>query len=207
MVILASSLDCQHGHFSSRRALSESLAFPQPVSPSPSLSPHCSTFSLVVASPHSQLPPSVHGTHASLQIRSPLDPCGSALSLDQDVEVGGRSQTADAVEDIPREVGEVVEGPRDAWGDSGHVPREVQGDIHHSRGDMRDRGTAEGGRRCCVASAADLEVISYQRDLSRAPSDETADEAVLNERMKETAPLVHALTRQLLIVVRRACWR
>jgi hypothetical protein len=125
------------------------------------------------------------------------------LSLGQDVAVGGRNQIADAAaaEDTPREVGEVVEGHRDAWGDSGHVPQEVQGGIHHNREDMRDRGTAdEGGRRCWVASAAaDLEASSYQLDLSHALSD---DEAVL---MKEAAPLVHTLMRQLLMAVRKAC--
>ena len=208
MVSLVSSLDCQHGQLSSRHALSESSVFLRPVSPSPSpsLSPHRSTFSLAVASPHNQPPPSVRGIRVSLQIQSLLDQCGSASSLDQDVVVGGRNQIADAVEDILREVGEAVQGPRDAWGDSGHVPQEVQGGIHHNRGDTRDRSTAEAGRKCCVASVADLEVISYQRDPSHAPSDETADGAVLNERMKETAPLVHGLTRQLLMVVKRACW-
>ena len=142
----------------------------------------------------------------SLQIHFPLDQCGSALSLDQDVAVGGHNQIVDAAEGILREAGEAVQGPHDAWGDSGHVPQEVQGGIHHNRGDTRDRSTAEAGRKCCVASAADLEVVSYQCDPSHALSDEIADEAVLNERTKETAPLVRGPTRQLLTVVRRACW-
>lgn len=75
--------------------------------------------------------------------------------------VGGHNQVADVVEGTPHEVGEAAEGRCDAWGDSGHVPQEVQGDIRHNREDMKDRGTAEeGGRQYYAVSAVDLEVSS-----------------------------------------------
>lgn len=122
---------------------------------------------------------------------------------------GGRNQNADAVEDTHREEEEEAGDHCDAWGDSGHVPQEVQVDIHHNREGMKDRGTAEeeaGGRQRCVVSAADLEVSSDYLDLFRVPSDEKiADEEVLNERMKEAAPLVRDLTRQLLMEVVWTC--
>ena len=68
---------------------------------------------------------------------------------------GGHNQYADVVEDTPHEVGEVAAVHRDAWGDSGHVPQGVQGDIHQNRQDMRHRGIAEGGRGYYAVSAVD----------------------------------------------------
>ena len=82
-------------------------------------------------------------------------------------------------------------------------------DIRHNREGMKDRGTVEeeaGGRQRCVVSAAVLEVSSDYLDLFHVPSDEKiADEEVLNERMKEAAPLVRDLTRQLLMEVVWTC--
>lgn len=142
------------------------------------------------------------GNHASLQTRLLPSLCDFSWFLDQNVVVvGGHSRSADVEEDTPHEVvgQEEVGDPHDAWGDSGHAPLELRGDIHHNKVDMKDKGIAEEGRQYCVASVVDLAMPSLLC-LYRVLSDETDDEAALNEG---AAPLVRALTR---VVVAKACW-
>ena len=126
-------------------------------------------------------------------MHSPLSLCDFSLSPDWHVAEGGHSHLADVEGGILREEGEVVVvGHHGAWGDSGHVPQEERGDNRHNRVGMMDTGIVEGDREYCVADP-----VASSLGLYRALSDATGGVA-LNERLKGAAPLVHALTRQLL---------